>query len=76
MRAFLESILGSYTPVTYQSIDYLYDENGLLLSETVTDFIPSGLAGVDWTFVLTGVAFLILLWCALRILGGIICKIS
>lgn len=72
MRAFLESILGTYSPVTYTH--YVYDANYNVVEST--DFIPSGLAGVDWTFVLTGVAFLILLYCTLRILGGLLCKIS
>lgn len=72
MRAFLESILGTYTPVTY--VHYVYDESYNVVESTA--YIPSGLAGVDWTFVFTGLAFLILLYSTLRILGGLLCKIS
>lgn len=63
MRSFLASILGTYTAVTYQLADG-------------TSVIPAGLAGVDWLFVLSGVAFLLVMFCVLRILGGLICKIS
>lgn len=63
MKAFLESILGSYSPVTYELAD----------GSTV---IPSGLAGVDWLYVLSGVAFLLVIYCTLRVIGGMLCKLS
>lgn len=63
MRDFLTDILGSYSPVTYT------DSNGI-------DIVASGLAGLDWEYIFTGVLFCITVWCVLKILGGIICQIS
>lgn len=36
--------------------------------------IPSGMAGVDWPYVIRAVIFMIVLWSMFRILGGLICK--
>lgn len=68
MRAFLESVLGTYAPVTYE----LYNA----ASDTTNTVVAVGLAGVDWSYVFSGVAFLIVIYCVFKALGAIVCKIS
>lgn len=68
MRQFLEQILGRYNPVTYTAYEYIEDS---MLSYEV---IPSGVAGVDWLYILSGVAFLIVIYSIFRLLGGLICN--
>lgn len=36
--------------------------------------IPSGLAGVDWSYVFAGLLLCIVVWSVFKILGGMICK--
>lgn len=67
-KSLIEAIFGSYIPVTYSQP--IYDEAGTLLDSV--DVIPSGLAGCDWTYILGVVAFLVVLYCVLRILGSVI----
>lgn len=67
MIAFIRQILGAYTPVVYQVWDSV--------KETYLDVIPAGLAGVDFGYVIAGLAFLIVLYCTLKVLGALICKI-
>lgn len=66
MKDFLESILGEYVPVTYEAI----------VDGTTYDIVASGVSGVDWLYVLSGIAFLMLIYCTFRVLGGLLCKIS
>lgn len=61
MRAFLESILGVYTPTT------------VTVDGVVTPL--QGVAGVDWTYVLTGICFIVVVYCTLRLLAGFISKL-
>lgn len=65
MRSIIEAIFGEYVPVTYSALD---------AGGEVVDIIPAGLAGVDWTYVLGVVGFFLVLWCILRIIGGVISK--
>lgn len=58
--AFLNSLLGTYTPVT-ETID------------GVTRVV-SGMAGVDWPYLIRAAVFLLFLWCIWRIIGGLLCK--
>ena len=67
MIDFIRSILGEYTPVVYQVWDAVKEE--------YYNVIPSGISGVDFGYVFAGLAFLIVIYCTLKILGGIICKI-
>lgn len=67
IRDFLISILGDYTPVSYQ----VYD----VASDTVASVIPSGVAGVDWLYVGTLALLVVVIYCVLKCLGGLICKI-
>lgn len=70
MRAFLENILGSYTPISYE---HWVDVEGEALLESV---IPSGLSGVDWLYVFSGIAFIVVITCVFKFIGGLMCKIS
>lgn len=75
MRDLIISIFGEYSPITFEIVDYLYDENGNLLSQTVTTQVANGASGVDWTYVLGVVAFLVVLYSILRIIGGVISRV-
>lgn len=61
MMAFIESILGPYEPVTY------------LVYNAVTDsydsVIGNGFSGVNWLYVITGLAFLVMLYSVFRLIG-------
>lgn len=57
-QAFI-GIIGAYEPVTYTQI----------IDNESVDIIPSGLAGVDWSFILSAVAFLLVLYCTFRLIG-------
>jgi len=75
MRDLIISIFGSYTPVTYVHEYAQWDavtEQYITIRETV---IASGFAGVDWTYVLGVLAFLVVLYCILRIIGGVISRV-
>ena len=69
MRDFLLSVLGSYSAPTYTS--YVLGTEGVL---EAVDVIPSGLAGVDWSFILTGLFFLVVVYSFFKILGGLLCR--
>lgn len=70
MKEFFETVFGVYTPVTYT--DSFLDSSGDLVE---VERIASGLAGVDWTYVLSVVAFLIVLYGVIRIIGGVISRV-
>lgn len=59
-KSFLDSVLGSYSPVTY-------DVGSDVL-------IPDGFAGVDWPYLVRAAALLLVIWCVLRLIGGLICR--
>lgn len=67
IRDFLVSVLGTYEPVTYE----VYD----IASDTVSHVIPGGVAGVDWLYVGTLALLIVVIYCVLKCLGGLICKI-
>lgn len=71
MKDLILRIFGQYMPVTYEVFEY--DTSGSL--RKLYDAIPAGLAGVDWTYVLGVAAFLIVLYCILRIIGGVISRV-
>lgn len=64
MLSLIESIFGSYEPITYQ----VYNS----VSDTVESIIPSGMAGVNWPYVLAVALFGMVLYCILRMLGGVL----
>lgn len=61
MREFLESVLGTYTPVSYT------DSYGVTI-------IPDGLSGIDWTYVLTALLFIVVVYSVFRILGSFLSR--
>lgn len=65
MKQLIETIFGTYVPVTY--IEYLPDG-------TSYSVIPAGLGGVDWAYVLGVLGFFLVLYCVLRIVGAVINK--
>lgn len=76
MVEFLQSILGTYTPVTYSHVWAQWDEATQQYIELYEDVIPNGLAGVDWLYILSGLLFIVVVWSVFKLLGGLICKIS
>ena len=76
MRDFLISILGTYTPPTYEMFQTVIDSTTGQDTSVLVDVIPNGLAGVDWLYVLTGLMFVVVIYSVLKLLGGLICKIS
>ena len=67
MKALIESIFGSYTPVMTQEV-ISYTVDGETLFEHV-DVVASGVAGVDWPWVMGVLLFAIVLRSLFRILG-------
>lgn len=61
MIDFIQSILGTYTPVIYQYFD--------VAMEQYHEVIPAGASGVDWPYIIGGVAFCIMLYSVFRIIG-------
>lgn len=59
-KSFFDSVLGTYVPQVYQF-------NG-------DSIIPEGFAGVDWPYVVRAASLLLVIWCVLRIIGGLICR--
>ena len=60
LKAFMDILLGTYTPNTYV-------DNGVTI-------IASGCAGVDWCYIVRAVAFLLVLYSVFRLVGGLFCK--
>lgn len=65
MLELIETIFGQYTPVTYQ----VYNA----ATECYDNVIAHGMAGVDWPYLLAVAGFFLVLYCILRIIGGVIC---
>lgn len=69
-KSFLLSMFGSYEPVSYTVF-----ETVLVGEEVYTDsyeVIASGLAGVDWPWVIGALCFVICLYSFFRILGMVL----
>lgn len=66
MKQLIEAIFGTYTPIVSEE---WVEVDGVL---TVVETVPGGAAGVDWAYVLGVLGFFLVLWCVLRILGGVI----
>lgn len=62
MKEFIQNLLGTYSPVTYT-----------VGEDTI---VASGLAGVDWLYVISGLLFVVIVYSIFRIIGGLICKTS
>lgn len=64
MREFLDGVLGTYNPVTYETV----------VGDQTVEVVAYGLAGVDWSYVFSGILFVLSIYCVLRAIGGFICK--
>ena len=64
---FIRGLLGTYQAVTYQ----VYNE----ALQQYENIIPAGFAGVDWGYVISGALFIVVIYCLLKMLGALICKI-
>lgn len=60
MINWLQQVFGTYTPITYT-------DNGV-------DIIPSGMAGVDWTFIAGIVIFIVITICIFKTIGKLFDK--
>lgn len=65
MLALIETIFGTYSPVTYE----VYNA----VTESYDTVVAQGFAGVDWPYILAVGGFFLVLFCILRIVGGVIC---
>lgn len=75
MKELIAQIFGTYVPVSYVHEFAQWDaatEQYIVLRE---DIIPAGLAGCDWTYILGVVAFLVVLYSILRIIGAVINRV-
>lgn len=61
MYNLIQQLFGVYTPITYT------DGSGVSV-------VPSGMAGVDWTFLSGVLLFAITLYCVFRLVGGVLKK--
>lgn len=69
IRAWLESILGEYEPVTYTVKTLVADTvNGGAISQTYTK-VADGVAGLDWSFIFTALLLLVVIYSVFRLLG-------
>lgn len=62
MRDLVDSILGLYVP------QYAILEDGTIAA-------LHGVAGLDWSYIFTGILFCIVVYAFFKIIGGIICRI-
>lgn len=65
MLELITSIFGSYSPVTYE----VYNT----ITESYDTVVAQGFAGVDWPYILAVGGFFLVLYCILRIVGGVLC---
>jgi len=72
MKSLLISLIGSYEPVTYSAKQVIYNPAIEDVEEITSTVIASGLAGIDWSFVLAAVAFIVCIYCVFRIIGSVI----
>lgn len=75
MKALFVSIFGAYVPVTYERVTAYWDEVSQTFYEVTEDVIPDGFAGVDWSFVLSAIVFIVTLYSVLRIIGAVINRV-
>lgn len=65
MLELITSIFGQYHPVTYD----VYNA----VTESYETIVAQGFAGVDWPYILAVGGFFLVLYCILRIVGGVLC---
>lgn len=65
MKNLIIELFGVYTPVTY--MENVYDAAGEVVN--MQEVVASGVAGVDWPWVMGVILFAIVLYSLFRILG-------
>lgn len=68
--AWVESVLGTYTPVTYEVTKIIGE------SEITEEIVAQGIAGVDWRYVFTGLFLLVTVYSVFRLLGVLLERIG
>lgn len=71
MKEMILSLFGSYEPVTYTEYFQIASEDGTLVLDSF-EVVASGLAGVDWPWVMGVLLFAIVLYSFFRLLGVIL----
>lgn len=71
IRAWLESILGEYEPVTYLVKDAVSYGGGDAMAYHEFSYIKvaDGLAGLDWSYIVTALLLLVVIYSVFRLLG-------
>lgn len=67
MQDILTAIFGTYTPVTSDSVVAAADGSVTIVTE-----VASGMAGVDWPYVLGVLLFAVVLYSFFRLVGAIL----
>lgn len=70
IREWVESVLGTYEPVTF--IHKAYDTEGALVGSWTE--VASGVAGVDWGYIVTAALLIVCIWSVFRLLGVLLDK--
>lgn len=68
MKNLLVELFGAYTPVTYTEYIYYIAADGSVVQD-FNEVVASGLAGVDWPWVMGVFLFAIVLYSLFRLLG-------
>lgn len=76
IRAWLDSILGEYIPVTYTVKTVVADAiNGGGITQSYTK-VADGLAGLDWSYICTALLLLVTIYSVFRLLGVLLQSLS
>lgn len=68
IREWLSSILGEYTPVTY-NVTQVANDPDFGVIQVVDSYVAKGLAGVDWEYIFTALLLLVVIYSVFRLLG-------
>lgn len=72
IRDWVESILGVYTPISYTQT--VIDADGV--TRASNHIIPDGVAGLDWSYIVTAVLLIVTIYSVFRLLGVLLQAIS
>lgn len=78
IRAWLESILGTYEPITYTVKDAVSYGGGdaMAYHEFTYSKVADGLAGLDWSYIFTALLLLVTIYSVFRLLGVLLQALS
>lgn len=68
MKDLIISLFGEYSPVMTQAYTTIQDADLGTITQTY-DVVASGMAGVDWPWLMGVVLFALVLWSLFRLLG-------